>query len=679
MIRILWRYKYIFFSVIIVSFILSLIGLRDIRIFYDTERIIELSNESKDIIDKSLDDQNLILLAIEFKDSLNYQDLVNLEEVTLEIYQDKHTKNIRSIFNERILVGSSLIPFPLKILELDSYDNYLSSKVRINQYGSKYLSEDLSSILFIIKSKNLYSQESKRNYLQNLTNSFSNIGEKVYLSGQIKSELYMQDNVTRELYLFILISSVLCSLVLWFFLKNIKLVLINFISVCMSLVISFNLSNIFFGGIELVMILIPAIVFIITVSDFMHLLNSDILYRNKFRYFKVQLSKIGIPVFITSLTTAIGFLSFTFSSVLPLFRFGVITTVTIFISLFIIVILYALIIDFKIFQKINRTKVLDNLIYYISKLKRVHLYVCIVSLLILSSLTIINFRVDNFITDEINPNSDLYKQIMFFDNNFGGIKPITFVVKDINTDPSNLEYIEAVIRSHDITIDFNSSDMPQIFSSNSEDEYYTIKGRMKDIGSNRSQLIFDDILLKAENVGLSLEISGVGFLFDKISNKMTEEVILGLMFAILIIGFVFVLLNGFNWYYFPISLIPNILPLFATIGILSIFGFYFSLSNAFILAIVFGLIVDDSIHIINGYSISRKRGMSIADSIDYCQSFTYKAVIKTSIVIIFTLFPLLFSEFKSISQLAVITMIAAVIALIFDIIYLPKMLIKYIN
>ena len=679
MIRILWRYKYIFFSVIIVSFILSLIGLRDIKIFYDTERIIELSNESKDIIDKSLDDQNLILLAIEFKDSLNYQDLVNLEEVTLEIYQDKHTKNIRSIFNERILVGSSLIPFPLKILELDSYDNYLSSKVRINQYGSKYLSEDLSSILFIIKSKNLYSQESKRNYLQNLTNSFSNIGEKVYLSGQIKSELYMQDNVTRELYLFILISSLLCSLVLWFYLKNIKLVLINFISVCMSLVISFNLSNIFFGGIELVMILIPAIVFIITVSDFMHLLNSDILYRNKFRYFKVQLSKIGIPVFITSLTTAIGFLSFTFSSVLPLFRFGVITTVTIFISLFIIVILYALIIDFKIFQKINRTKVLDNLIYYISKLKRVHLYVCIVSLLILSSLTIINFRVDNFITDEINPNSDLYKQIMFFDNNFGGIKPITFVVKDINTDPSNLEYIEAVIRSHDITIDFNSSDMPQIFSSNSEDEYYTIKGRMKDIGSNRSQLIFDDILLKAENVGLSLEISGVGFLFDKISNKMTEEVILGLMFAILIIGFVFVLLNGFNWYYFPISLIPNILPLFATIGILSIFGFYFSLSNAFILAIVFGLIVDDSIHIINGYSISRKRGMSIADSIDYCQSFTYKAVIKTSIVIIFTLFPLLFSEFKSISQLAVITMIAAVIALIFDIIYLPKMLIKYIN
>lgn len=676
MIRILWRYKYIFFIVIFVCFLLSLLNLRNLKIFYDTERIIELSNESKDVIDRSLDDQNLILLAVEFEDSLNYQDFLNLKKVTSDLYRDKNTQNIRSIFNEKVLVGSSLMPFPVKILDLN---NYVSSKSKIKKYGSRYLSKDLSSILFIIKSKDLDSQESKIIYLDQLTNSFSNIGKEVYISGQIKSEIYMQENVKRELYFFILISSILCSLVLWFYLKNIKLVIINFISVCMSLVISFNMSNMLFGGIELVMILIPAIVFIITVSDFMHLLNSDKLYANRFRYFKVQLRKIGVPVFITSLTTAIGFLSFTFSSVLPLFRFGIITTITIFISLFIIVILYSLIVDLKIISNIKNAKFLDNLIHYISKIRRVYLYVCIVSFLILSSLTIINFRVDNFITDEINLKSNLYKEIIFFDNNFGGIKPITFIINNNNASPVKLDSISEIIESHDITIDFNSSDLPQSFSSDSEDEFFTVKARMKDIGSNKSQVIFDDIRSKADNMGLSLEISGVGFLFDKISNTMTEEVILGLILAVFIIGIVFVALNGFNWYYLPISLIPNILPLFTTIGILTIFGFYFSLSNAFILAIVFGLIVDDSIHIINGYSISRKRGLSIAESIDYCQSFTYKAVIKTSIVIIFTLFPLLFSEFKSISQLSVITMIAAVIALVFDIVYLPKLLIKYIN
>ena len=179
MIRILWRYKYVFFIVIFVSFLLSLLNLRNLKIFYDTERIIELSNESKDVIDRSLDDQNLILLAVEFEDSLNYQDFLNLKKVTSDLYRDKNTQNIRSIFNEKVLVGSGLMPFPVKLLDLN---NYVSSKSKIKKYGSRYLSNDLSSILFIIKSKELDSQESKIIYLDKLLNSFSNIGKEVYLS-----------------------------------------------------------------------------------------------------------------------------------------------------------------------------------------------------------------------------------------------------------------------------------------------------------------------------------------------------------------------------------------------------------------------------------------------------------------------------------------------------------------
>ena len=112
---------------------------------------------------------------------------------------------------------------------------------------------------------------------------------------------------------------------------------------------------------------------------------------------------------------------------------------------------------------------------------------------------------------------------------------------------------------------------------------------------------------------------------------------------------------------------------------MSVFGFYLSLSNAFIFAIVFGLIVDDSIHIISAYSISRRRNKSIQESIQHCQENTFHAVIKTTLVIIVSLFPLLFSQFTSISQLAYITITAAIIALIFDILLLPILLAKYIR
>jgi len=674
MIKVLWKYKYIFLSLILVLLLVSLNNISGLKIFYESERIIELSNESQDIIDKSLDDKNLILLAVEFQDSVKYQDLLDLSNVSLKISKDQNTKSVRSIFNERVLIKSSVIPFAVKIFDIDNYDKYKISLSKIKKYGSKFATEDLNSFLFIIKSKDLDGEGQKRSYLNKLEKEFSQQNIKVYITGQIKSEIYMQDNVTKELLLFIILSSILCSLVLYFYLGNIKLVLINFISVCISLIFSFSLSNKLFGGIELVMILIPAIVFIITISDFMHLLNSDKLYKNKFRSFKTQLEKIGMPVFITSLTTAIGFLSFMFSSLIPLFRFGVITTITIFISLFVIVILYSLIIDFNINKNIKNNPFLDDLIVSIVHLKKSYSYVLLASFLVLSFLAFNNFKVDNFITDEINKNSDLYTDINFFDTKFGGIKPVTFIVKNENLSLSSLDSLEEIILNHNFVIDFSLNDF-----SKPDNNEYLIKARMKDIGSSQSAVIFDDILLKSKDLSLDLEIAGVGFLFDKISNKMTFEIILGLILAIIIIGLVFVLLNNFNWYYFPISLIPNILPLLTAIGLLSIFGFYFSLSNAFILAIVFGLIVDDSIHIINAYSMSRNRGLSIQESISHCQMYTYKAVIKTSVVIIFTLFPLLFSEFKSISQLSIITIIAAIIALIFDIIYLPKMLIKYIS
>ena len=674
MIKVLWKYKYIFLSLILVLLLVSLYNISGFKIFYESERIIELSNESRDIIDTSLDDKNLILLAVEFQDSVKYQDLLNLSNVSLKISKDQNTKSVRSIFNERVLIKSSVIPFAVKIFDIDNYDKYKTSLSKIKKYGSNFATEDLKSFLFIIKSKDLNSEEQKRSYLNKLEKEFSQHNIKVYITGQMKSEIYMQDNVTRELLLFIILSSILCSLVLYFYLGNIKLVLINFISVCISLIFSFSLSNKLFGGIELVMILIPAIVFIITISDFMHLLNSEKLYKNKYRSFKTQMEKIGMPVFVTSLTTAIGFLSFTFSSLIPLFRFGLITTITIFISLFVIVILYSLIINFNINKNIKNNHFLDDLIVSIVHLKKSYSYVLLAPFLVLSFLAFNNFKVDNFITDEINKNSDLYTDINFFDREFGGIKPSTFIVKNENPSLSSLDSLKEIILNHNFVIDFSLND----FLKPDKNEYL-INARMKDIGSSQSAVIFDDILLKSKDLSLDLEIAGVGFLFDKISNKITFEILFGLILSLIIIGIVFVLRNNFNWYYFPISLIPNILPLLSTIGLYSIFGFYFSLSNTFILAIVFGLIVDDSIHIINAYSLSRNRGLSIQESISHCQTYTYKAVIKTSVVIIFTLFPLLFSKFKSISQLSIITITAAVTALIFDIIYLPKMLVKFIK
>tara|TARA_B100000768_G_scaffold181586_1_gene205205 strand:+ start:209 stop:1405 length:1197 start_codon:yes stop_codon:yes gene_type:complete len=398
----------------------------------------------------------------------------------------------------------------------------------------------------------------------------------------------------------------------------------------------------------------------------MHLLNNKKLSTNKYKLFNYQLLNIGKPVFLTSLTTAIGFLSFTFGSFEPLMRFGVVTTLSIFICLFIIVTSFAIVTDLNLLSKIKyqlSSRNLDRILSIFNNYKKIIL----TSFFIFSLLGVVNMSIDNYLTDEVNDKSELYKEINYFEKYFGGIKPLSFTIIN-STEKFNSDFVD-FLEKDEVSVDivFNRADTT------------LIKARIKDIGAIQSKELYERIKVFSDEYKTTISLGGVGYLFDQISNDLTFEVLIGLVLAILLIGIIFVVLNNFNIRYLFVSLIPNLVPMLSCLGVLSLFGFYLSLSNAFIFAIVFGLIVDDSIHIISAYSINRKAKKSIEESIIYCRENTFHAVIKTTLVIIVSLLPLLFSEFKSISQLAYITIISAVFALIFDLLLLPILLRKYIK
>lgn len=667
MIKFLWKYKYFNLCAILITFIWLLFNISKVNVFFDSERIIELSNVDKSTIEKSLDDSNLLLVGLKFKDKLDFQKINSINNKVNEINKQENISNIKSIFNEKKINESLPISFPIKVLKFKTQNEYENSINRISKLKSNFICEDFKNLLFVIKCKNLETDEEKENFLNFLEKKFNDINDsKVFITGQIKSEIYMQKKVIFELLIFTTCTLLLCVILLWYFTKNIYVILLNLFSIFLSIFFTFSLSNILYDGIELVMIIIPAVIFIITISDFMHLQNISRNVKNKFKFFKLQIQKIGKPVFLTSATTAVGFLSFSFTDFEPIKRFGIITTLSIFISLFIIVTLYSIFIDFKWQRKKSDNISINILISYILSLKKYKRFLMI----IFASLTLVgisSIKIDNYLTDEINKKSELFSDINYFDTNFGGIKPITISSNQkINYD--NQQVILNNLEKLEIKSDF-------VYNNN---DSLLISARMNDIGSYKSNLIYKKIK-KTNNDKENLKISGIGYLFDNISNKLTLNILIGLIIAIIIIGLTFVVINEFNFKYFVVALIPNIVPVFTCLGILYFNGFYFSLSNAFILAIVFGLIVDDSIHIISAYSINRKENKTINEALDYCKRYTFKAVCKTTIVIIISLLPLLFSEFKSISQLAFITIISAIIAVIFDLLFLPLILKSYIK
>ena len=56
---------------------------------------------------------------------------------------------------------------------------------------------------------------------------------------------------------------------------------------------------------------------------------------------------------------------------------------------------------------------------------------------------------------------------------------------------------------------------------------------MNDVGSKISFAIFEEIKNKADSLNIALKIGGAGYLFDQVSNKLTLEILYGLIFAIL--------------------------------------------------------------------------------------------------------------------------------------------------
>ncbi len=690
MIKFVWKHKYKLLSLIVLCFIFSIFTLKNPKIFYDSERILQYADDVEIEQEVNINSSNLFLVGVEFDKNIQFNDLIKLQSVHYELLKDENIALSQSVFNDISLFNLNFfLPFGnnKKIQNKKDFDDFIE---KIKKKESLFISKDQKKLFYIIELKSDLGEDFNKNFITNLEYKFNKLGaSSIYITGQVKAELYIKDKVIKELLYITFFSALLCCLILWFFSRNIKFVSIVITSVLFSITISFMISQLLFGGIELVMIIMPAILFIVCISDFMHLVNDNgDTKKSKLEYFKYQINNIGKPVALTSITTAIGFLSFCFSNVLPISRLGMITTIGILISLFVILVTYAICIDLNLHiikgKKALNNKI-DNLISGFINFQNSKKSIPLILLMSFLCLFGINyFEINNHVNDEFNKSSDLYKEMQFFDKNFGGYKQVSFNIEikdDLKLD--SIITLENEIKSMGFTIDYSLfgsfKDLKSInknYLQEIEEKQISIKSRMPDIGSKKSLILIDEIKEIARGLNIKMQVKGNGYLFDKLSDKITLEILFGLMIAILTICLLFLIISNFNFKYLLIILIPNTFPIFVCVGLMSLGSFYFSLSNAFIFAIIFGLIVDDSIHIITSYRFNILRGINKKEAIDKSLRITGKAVIKTTMIIIVTLIPLLFSEFNSISQLGLLTIVSAIIAIVFDLIYLPK-LIRY--
>ena len=684
----IWRFKYLLSVVSLVFFAFCFKQLLNVNIYFDSERIInELEAANVDI--NILDDNNLVFFGLSFADSLSYQDMLDVTTFHKSLKKSEYVKRVFSIVNDRQIINTGLFPISKKVLNLSNKESYIKSIKKIEVNGNNFVSSDGKKLLFLVENVSGLSKDDSRIFINSLYETVLNENmTEVFISGRSPSELYFENKVIQEFIILTLVSGLLCFLFLLLITKNLKLVVLTVFSVIASIVVSLGLSQVLFGGIELVMIITPAILFIVCLSDIMHLTNKQSnVTSSKGAFFLFRMDTVGKAVALTSITTAMSFLTFLVNDIVPILRFGLITSLGVVFTLFIAILIYAISLD-KNFNESRPVKVIqqftDTIISFLKNGQRSKSFHFFMTILILVGLYgIANVQIDNYLTDEINKKSKMYQQTAFFDSHFGGIKPITiFLEKENVSDLEVLSQIKKSIKRLGFVVDFSNTNTTSLMleqlgftDQDLVDKYFYIC-RSSDEGS----LLTLEKLKSLENEytlsGLEFNYSGAGYLFDILGNDLTRQLIFGLLIAIFSIGLVFFLLNNFDFNYFIIAIVPNLTPIVVCIGLLYLNDFYFSLSNAFIFTVVFGLIIDDSIHLISAYANARKRKISKLESLDLVVSKTGDAILKTTLIVIICLFPLSFSEFKSVSQLSVITILSAFIAVFFDLVYLPLIINK---
>ncbi len=175
---------------------------------------------------------------------------------------------------------------------------------------------------------------------------------------------------------------------------------------------------------------------------------------------------------------------------------------------------------------------------------------------------------------------------------------------------------------------------------------------------------------------LATEGIGPAIMFAYISDRNIRSMLIGTLLAVLVISAILVVvlkspkLGG-------ISLVPNLLPAGLAFGAWGLFVGEVNMAVSMVSGMTLGIVVDDTIHFLSKYKRARhEQGLDAPDAIRYAFHTVGQAIVVTSLILIAGFSVLANSDFAMNSVMAMLTAIAIAMALVADFLLLPALLIK---
>ena len=183
--------------------------------------------------------------------------------------------------------------------------------------------------------------------------------------------------------------------------------------------------------------------------------------------------------------------------------------------------------------------------------------------------------------------------------------------------------------------------------------------------------------MRSKSDSASVAITGSSKIFIKgnsfLINNLTESLVLACILITLSMAFLFA-----NVRMILISLIPNLLALMITAGLMGYFGIPLKASTALIFSITFGISVDNSIRFLAKYRQELMvSGFFVPRSVSESIQETGKSIIYTSVVLFAGFIIFAFSDFGGTIALGLLTSTTLVISMFTNLILLPALILTF--
>lgn len=557
----------------------------------------------------------------------------------------------------------------------------------------------------------------------------------VYIAGVPVVKNDMGKFLKRDQMIFIPVTFLLMAMILYGIFRSIHFTIIPLVMVCISVTWTMGLVSLMDRPVTVVLAMLTPLVIVMTTAHTIHIFShyqeNNLTISDKITSLKTTTNHMLLPCLLTTITTAIGFSSLSVSNISAVRDFGIFTAIGVIFSFIVVLSVVPNILYFiprsKMRARIKaKPGVIERLLGWLSVFVQHNKRLVVITSIVLCIIAIIGITRITVETDVINyfrKKSDIYRSTFFISHNLTGTGSLNVYIggseEDAIKNPEVLremerlqqylesqEHVTKTISLVDFLKDMNLAMhdenreyyvIPEsrelvaqyllLYSMSGDpddferfvDFYYqngTVLARTTPMSSKVLLAFVDDVILFCEDNfsdDLDIRVTGTSVLYDNMSSLLVKSQIRSILLALVMI-FIVMSLVFRSVYIGGLSMIPNVIPIFLTLGLMGWLMIDLDTSTTMISSVAIGIAIDDTVHFITRYFREIADGRNVEHAIENTMLNTGRPIMFTSLVIGSGFVVLLAASFIPTRSFGILTAFTMFSALVADLFVLPVVL-----